>query len=106
MSISLGFTTEPVTHYSPYVLQNISEQKALSKLKKTKDKSWVFRFDYMRQKYYLTIKNGDEFINHHVYYYNVKTDEIIDKQKYTNLQEYLKHMLQIYNFDLSEQVII
>ena len=47
-----------------------------------------------------------KYINHVVYYYNKKTDEVIDRKKYSSLEEYLKEMKNIYNFDLSKQVIM
>jgi len=123
MSIYLGFADEQKIQYSPsntsikidvlasifnrrYKLQNIPERKVLSNLKTKENNSWIFRFDYITQRYYLTIKKDDEYINHVVYYYNKKTDEVIDRKKYSSLEEYLKEMKNIYNFDLSKQVIM
>jgi hypothetical protein len=96
-----------------YILQNITEKSALYNLMNVEIGSWVFRFDYITQKYYLTIKSNDkEYINHHVSYYCKRTDEVIiqtskcTSEVYPSLEEYLKEMKEIYNFDLSKQVII
>ena len=112
MSMSLDFLPENKLSYNNYVLQNISEKRALYILKNFKNNSWMFRFDYITQKYYLTIKNGDEYINHHVYLYNKRTDEVLELRtdkinmvkKYSSLEEYLIDMVNIYNFNLSEQI--
>ena len=111
MSISLSFTTELDLPIYNYKLQNASEQRALSTLKNTPNNSWIFRFDYVTKKYYLTIKKDDEYINHHIYRYYKNTDEVIVKTSdttseiYSNLKDFLKEMIEIYNFDLSQQVI-
>ena len=116
-SISLSFDTslsnlnyenyqEIELPFSPYILQNVCEKKALTKLKYEKDKSWIFRFDYITTKYYLTIKNQDEYINHHVGYYCKRTNEVIEQTEiYSSLESYLIEMQKIYNFDLSLQII-
>jgi hypothetical protein len=111
MSIALNFTDEQPLSYNKYELQNVSEKKALSVLKNTPNNSWIFRFDYITQKYYLTIKKDDEYINHHVYMYNKNTNEVtilikkLITKKYSNLEEYLKELVIIYNFSLSDQII-
>ena len=111
MSIALNFTIEQPLYYKNYELQNVSEKKAISVLKNAANNSWIFRFDYITQKYYLTIKKNDEYINHHVYLYNKKTDEVtipikkFNFKKYSNLEEYLQEMVNIYNFTLSQQII-
>jgi hypothetical protein len=104
MSISLAFTDDQV-EYSPYILQNITERKALIQLKNAENKSWIFRFDYITQRYYLTIKKDDEYINHSVGYYNRKTNQVFNQKKYTTLDEYIREMKNVYDFDLSKQII-
>lgn len=113
MSMSLDFSPEKKLSYNNYVLQNVSEKRALNILKNFKNNSWIFRFDYITQKYYLTIKNDDEYINHHVYLYNKRTDEVVELRtnkinmvkRYSSLDKYLNDMASIYNFNLSEQII-
>jgi hypothetical protein len=113
MSISLDFTSENNISYDKYILQNVSEKKALAILKNTENNSWIFRFDYITQKYYLTIKKDDEFINHHVYLYNKKTGEVFESinnkinmiKKYSSLDTYLDDIRNIYSFSLSQQII-
>jgi hypothetical protein len=96
-----------------YVLQNVTENKALFNLKNEEDGSWIFRFDYITQKYYLTIKsNNQEYINHHVSYYCKRTDEVIiqtsntERVVYLSLDNYLTKMTDIYNFNLIKQVLV
>ena len=96
-----------------YVLQNVTEKKALFNLKNKEDGSWIFRFDYINQKYFLTIKSNDqEYINHHVSYYCKRTDEVIvqtsnaSSEVYPSLDDYLTEMTKIYNIDLMKQVLI
>ena len=112
MSISLDISSENKLLYNNYVLQNISEKRALNILKNVNNNSWIFRFDYITQKYYLTIKNGDEYINHHVYLYDKRTDEVVELRtneinmvkRYSSLEKYLHDMVNIYNFNLSDQI--
>jgi hypothetical protein len=96
-----------------YELQNVSEKKVLNILHDKADGSWVFRFDYITQKYYLTIKNkNDEYINHEVCYYCKRTDEVFIQMNnklvnsYSSLESYLQDMKKIYFFDLSKQVYV
>lgn len=96
-----------------YKLQNISEKKILDILKNKEIGSWIFRFDYITQKYFLTLKsNNNEYIDHHVSYYCKRTDEVIiqtsasTSEVFTTLEEYLKEMTKIYNFSLSQQIIV
>lgn len=117
MDLSINLSIDPnnsvqYIYKDYYILQNVSEKKALSILKDNDDGSWIFRFDYITQKYYLTIKNNDEFINHHVLYYCKRTDEVIiqlsDKtsEVYPSLNDYLVDMTQIYSINLSKQIIV
>jgi len=111
MEYSIDLNRVQYIYRNWYILQNVSEKKALSALKNNDDGSWIFRFDYITQKYYLTIKNNDEFINHHVSYYCKRTDEVIIQLKdktsevYPTLEDYLLNMKEIYNIDLSKQII-
>jgi len=107
-SICLDIDPNVILDTKYYLLQNISEVKALNNLKNSDIGSWIFRFDYITQKYYLTIKyNKDEYINHHVLYYNRKTDEVIIKDKnYSTLKQYLLELRKIYNLDLEKQITI
>jgi hypothetical protein len=96
-----------------YILQNVTEKRALFNLKNQEVGSWIFRFDYINQKYFLTIKSNNlEYINHHVSYYCKRTDEVFilnDNQThdiFSNLEDYLNQMTQIYNFDLTKQIVI
>ena len=90
-----------------YILQNVSESSALLNLQNKENNSWIFRFDYITQNYYLTIKNDDEFINHRIYYYNKKNDIVYTKKRsYDSLEDYLKYMQKIYNLDLTKQIIV
>jgi len=96
-----------------YNLSNITEKDAISMLKDREIGSWIFRFDYITQKYYLTIKtNNLEYINHCIYYYCKKTDKVyITKNNvisyvYPSLKEYLIDIQEIYDFDLTKQINI
>jgi serine kinase of HPr protein (carbohydrate metabolism regulator) len=113
-SIALNFTwTSNAKEINFCRLQNISERKILDILKNKEIGSWIFRFDYISQKYFLTIKsNNNEYIDHHVSYYCKRTDEVIiqtstsTSEIFTTLEEYLKEMTKIYNFSLSQQIIV
>jgi len=112
-SMCLNFSPLTILSINKYELQNISENKILNILKYKEVGSWIFRFDYITQKYYLTIKNkNDEYINHEVCYYCKRTDEVFIQmnnklvQGYSSLENYLKDMKKIYFFDLSKQVYV
>ena len=94
-------------------LQNISKKKILEILKKRDIGSWIFRFDYITSKYYLTIKNNEnEYIDHEVCYYCKRTDEVLIQEPskkvcmYLSLDNYLNEMKKIYNFDLSKEISV
>ena len=101
----------PIT-YSIYKVQNVTEKKALDGLKENQNNSWLFRYDYITKKYFLTIKNYDEYINHHVYYYNKNTDEVIiftsdqTAETFPTLEDFINEMNKIYGFDLDKQIFI
>ena len=107
-SISLDFDTSFNESFNNnYKLQNVAEKRAIENLKNSKNGSWIFRFDYITQKYYLTIKyNDDEYINHHILYYNRKTDEVIIKNNKIQLKEYLIELKKIYKFYLEKEIIV
>jgi hypothetical protein len=99
MSLTLDFIQEPVFKYICRI-QNASKKRVKSLLEKN---TWIFHYDYIMQKYYLTIKK-DRFINRSVIYLK-ENDRVISKHKlYSNLDEFILEMSQKYNFNLSDQI--
>jgi len=112
-SMCLNFSIVYNLHTNKYDVQNVCEKKILNILQNTAVGSWIFRFDYITQKYYLTIKtNINEYINHEVCYYCKRTNEVFIQtngkivNKYSSLEEYLEKMKEIYYFDLSKQIYV
>ena len=93
-------------------LYNISEKNAISVLKDREIGSWIFRFDYITQKYYITIRSSKlGYINHHIYYsifadkvYLVKNNII--SNDYLSLQEYIINIQDKYKCDIIKQIKI
>lgn len=111
MDLSIGPDISLIFNY--YNLQYATLKCALENLSNQENGSWIFRFDYTNSMYFLTIKNNvDEYVNHHVYYYNKNTDVVIIKtdvktsEIYSTLEEYIVDMQSIYGFDLLKQIII
>lgn len=111
--MDLSFGPEISLIFNHYNLQYATLKRALENLSNQENGSWVFRFDYTNSMYFLTIKNNiDEYVNHHVYYYNKNTDAVIIKtgerssEVYATLEEYIIDMQRIYRFDLLKQIII
>ena len=111
-SMSLDFCSEIPITYKPYTLQNATLKRALEYLSNLENGSWIFRFDYTNNMYFLTIKNGDEYINHHVYLYCKNTDTVIIKtgvrtsETFSTLEDYILEMQKIYYLNLSKQIFI
>jgi hypothetical protein len=110
--MSLDFCSEIPITYKPYTLQNATLKRALEYLSNLENGSWIFRFDYTNNMYFLTIKNGDEYINHHVYLYCKNTDTVIIKtgvrtsETFSTLEDYILEMQKIYYLNLSKQIFI
>lgn len=111
MDLSIG--PEISLIFNKYNLQYATLKRAIGNLNNQENGSWVFRFDYTNSMYFLTIKNNnDEYVNHHVYYYNKNTDEVIIKtgertsEVFSTLEDYIIDMQRIYRFDLLKQIII
>ncbi len=98
-------------HY--YILQYLTENEAINNLINSDNKSWIFRYDKNKSKYFLSMKIDDNIINHHVYYYHNQKGYIIEynfdfskKKIYSDLDEYLVKMRGVYGIDLKKQIVI
>ena len=89
-------------------LEKYSKSRAIKLLQKEEDGCWMFRFDFITQRYYITIKNGDEYINHRIKYYNQKTEEVSyfnksNEYKSISIEDYLFVLQRVYKIDLFKQ---